>query len=1029
MVAFYCQKEPGQYQVTVHCPHCSKDWYVVWDDNPGSGYETGSTASDSPSPKPAEAPSGLPSIEWHCVKCGKVLKAASDKAGKTGKCPHCGEVQSISGTRDIPTRTQAASLSPLRTPEDAVDALFHEIQSLPGLSATEVQQEYSKVRIAWASRGLIEGSESHVRSVITRNLKRIHAERTVTSMTVRILDRGAQISVYDRSTFVPIRAWRGKTSFYVCGNAKFTETAEPPEEDVYRLATEPAARRADSPAVAANQSPTAKCDICATPITKAEMKTVPGASILSATEKGYVPARLPFEELTSALGRTRKEIWLATVVRNKTNEWGLCGGCFLAVSKALAPVSEKRNKRNAGLPWTIALAVLAAPLSLWAVLAIGPGMFIVFLAMSVLVVFAAADYSWAREAVAYPFRMLFFVTIGALFGGESAWSGAVGAETEHQQSKRPKPKPKRKVHLNVAQAISVSGILAAMVCLVVSAVRPAASEDSFSAERQASDGSAVPGNLPPAAVALDSVQAILDAVRQGRLSRQSAIEGLTPELLAGSAAQLVDALAEHNTEVDALVFEVLKSTSADLSGARDSVAKLLAPVPPIPGLDPRATRARSSRAMLLALLPRFGFSAAEARQIVRKLLCDGEPEVMTAASEALAKPGTDRSDVHGDFEVLLDAYRTSDVSWHRNQLEESLTAMAPRVQVELLSALKSEEDRIWTLAARLVRMLGESQKFDVTAASAVLNDDRVVVVACAAAVRLRPFPKEGIPLLLARLKLAPISEDAKGYEIGGTGLAGGLLQRFPPRDLQPYLTEMSRLLNHEDSSVRTAASDALAICGAQAVPILGEHYRKSDARAGAFSASFRKACMLVSADDKAAITFLMNVLAADDAVLDMANCASGVIGRIVRDVPSLIPQLIAGLSKRPSESAGAARVCAVLQGLGEPAVDQLLKAAVAEDEAIRYWSLVALRPRGHTLLPTVETQSETFAELTFEDPSDRVSKVAYELLLSIPSERISRATMAIAKKHINSKDPRKQARARTVYRPPASKDGKRIYLP
>jgi hypothetical protein len=32
---FYYQTEPGRYQVVVHCAHCAKDWYVVWDQDPG----------------------------------------------------------------------------------------------------------------------------------------------------------------------------------------------------------------------------------------------------------------------------------------------------------------------------------------------------------------------------------------------------------------------------------------------------------------------------------------------------------------------------------------------------------------------------------------------------------------------------------------------------------------------------------------------------------------------------------------------------------------------------------------------------------------------------------------------------------------------------------------------------------------------------------------------------------------------------------------------------------------------------------
>lgn len=35
IVPFYYQKEPGKYNLIVTCPHCKKEWYVVWDDNPG----------------------------------------------------------------------------------------------------------------------------------------------------------------------------------------------------------------------------------------------------------------------------------------------------------------------------------------------------------------------------------------------------------------------------------------------------------------------------------------------------------------------------------------------------------------------------------------------------------------------------------------------------------------------------------------------------------------------------------------------------------------------------------------------------------------------------------------------------------------------------------------------------------------------------------------------------------------------------------------------------------------------------------
>jgi hypothetical protein len=35
MVALYYQKEPGRFSLKMTCPNCGKDWYVVWDQDPG----------------------------------------------------------------------------------------------------------------------------------------------------------------------------------------------------------------------------------------------------------------------------------------------------------------------------------------------------------------------------------------------------------------------------------------------------------------------------------------------------------------------------------------------------------------------------------------------------------------------------------------------------------------------------------------------------------------------------------------------------------------------------------------------------------------------------------------------------------------------------------------------------------------------------------------------------------------------------------------------------------------------------------
>ena len=34
-VGFYFQRESGKFSLDVHCPHCLKTWYVVWDQDPG----------------------------------------------------------------------------------------------------------------------------------------------------------------------------------------------------------------------------------------------------------------------------------------------------------------------------------------------------------------------------------------------------------------------------------------------------------------------------------------------------------------------------------------------------------------------------------------------------------------------------------------------------------------------------------------------------------------------------------------------------------------------------------------------------------------------------------------------------------------------------------------------------------------------------------------------------------------------------------------------------------------------------------
>ena len=107
-VPFYYQKAPGKYYVAVTCPHCCKVWYVAWDDNPGPGCEVGPKAAAGV--LGSEAPVARPTaVRWSCTGCAKVLKAGVDRAGKRGKCPYCGHIETVPGSTSPIAGTSAPS--------------------------------------------------------------------------------------------------------------------------------------------------------------------------------------------------------------------------------------------------------------------------------------------------------------------------------------------------------------------------------------------------------------------------------------------------------------------------------------------------------------------------------------------------------------------------------------------------------------------------------------------------------------------------------------------------------------------------------------------------------------------------------------------------------------------------------------------------------------------------------------------------------------------------------------------------------
>lgn len=76
------------------------------------------------------------------------------------------------------------------------------------------------------------------------------------------------------------------------------------------------------------------CDLCGKGISEGQMTTLRPSVIVEATAKGYVPPRMPFEELFTAAGATREQVWQSTVDRNRNNPWGLCDGCLRSLARS-----------------------------------------------------------------------------------------------------------------------------------------------------------------------------------------------------------------------------------------------------------------------------------------------------------------------------------------------------------------------------------------------------------------------------------------------------------------------------------------------------------------------------------------------------------------------------------------------------------------------------------------------------------------------------------------------------------------------
>ena len=85
---FYCQAEPGRFNLTMTCPHCQRVWYVAWDDDPGPLQKlpfAGQIEQENDTP----GKKALERITIYCRSCGRSATTARSNAGKLASCSGC----------------------------------------------------------------------------------------------------------------------------------------------------------------------------------------------------------------------------------------------------------------------------------------------------------------------------------------------------------------------------------------------------------------------------------------------------------------------------------------------------------------------------------------------------------------------------------------------------------------------------------------------------------------------------------------------------------------------------------------------------------------------------------------------------------------------------------------------------------------------------------------------------------------------------------------------------------------------------
>jgi hypothetical protein len=125
-----------------------------------------------------------------------------------------------------PVKRQSAQFNEeyTKNPQEAVELLFDKaLATLSPISEKEVLELYEPLRYSWSSKKLVRGSASHVRKIVLSNVKQLHTRADFNTMKVQMLSdqKCAQISVFFKNSFVPVRVWLTADAVFACGNARF----------------------------------------------------------------------------------------------------------------------------------------------------------------------------------------------------------------------------------------------------------------------------------------------------------------------------------------------------------------------------------------------------------------------------------------------------------------------------------------------------------------------------------------------------------------------------------------------------------------------------------------------------------------------------------------------------------------------------------------------------------------------------------------------------------------------------------------